>query len=168
MVENVSKDILLSDPLSSVTRRERRLLLGVSVFSIAMVKTGLVPAKISAFGIEFTNTNQRSILWITALIAFYFLCAFSIYAASDFLGWKKVIRTERVKRAKERLEKAQISDPRYYEEQDYIARNVPSARLLYLFQNPISILRALFEFVLPFVIGIYAILLLLFHRIPAS
>lgn len=168
MAEKVSTDVLLGDPLSSVTRRERRLLLGVSIFSIAVVKTGLVPSKISALGIEFANTDQRSILWIIALIGFYFLCAFLLYAASDFLSWRKVLREERITNLTERYEEGRISDPRYYDQQEYIYKHIGSGLILHVLSKPLSIVRALFEFVLPVVLGIYAILLLLFHEIPAQ
>ena len=102
-----------------------------------------------------------------ALIGFYFLCAFLIYAASDFLAWRKALRTELIKRAKEQYEKGQIGDPGYYEMRDYIDTKVGSARFLYLLSKPVSILRALLEFAVPVILGIYAILLLLFHKIPA-
>jgi uncharacterized membrane protein len=168
MAKKVSTDALLGDPLSSVTRRERRLLLGVSIFSIAMVKTGLVPSKISALGIEFANTDQRSILCIMALIGFYFLFAFLIYAASDFLSWRKVLRKERITTLKERYEEGQIGDPRYHDQQAYIYSHIGSGLIFYVLSKPLSIVRALFEFVLPVVLGIYAILLLFFHKIPGS
>jgi len=45
------------DPLSEVTRRERRALLGVSALSIAMSITHLIPTKISALGVEFPPTE---------------------------------------------------------------------------------------------------------------
>jgi hypothetical protein len=57
----------------------RRLLLRVSTIGITLVKTGLVPSKIFALGIEFTSTDQRSFLAIIALVTIYFLVAFAIY-----------------------------------------------------------------------------------------
>lgn len=41
-----------------------------------MVKTGLTPSKISAFGIEFNPIDQASILFTVAVLNFYFLIAF--------------------------------------------------------------------------------------------
>jgi hypothetical protein len=46
------EQIRLRDPLAEVTRRERRLLLGASIIGLTVAKTGLVPTKISALGVE--------------------------------------------------------------------------------------------------------------------
>jgi hypothetical protein len=167
MNEEISKDELLGEPLSSVTRRERRLLLGVSVFSIAVVKAGFVPSKISALGIEFANTDQHSILRIMAFIGVYFLFAFLIYASSDFIAWRKALRKKRIVNLKEKYEEGQISDPRYHYQQEYIYKHIGSGWFIYIFSKPLSVIRAVFEFVLPIVVGIYAILLLLLHKISA-
>ncbi len=43
MAEQRAKDLLLHDPLSDETRQERKMLLGVSMLGIVLVKTGLVP-----------------------------------------------------------------------------------------------------------------------------
>ncbi len=88
MAELSPRDIMLRDPLSAVTRKERQFLLGVSIFGIALVKGGLVPSKISALGIEFTKTDQQSLMTILGLVTLYFLFAFVTYAASDFLAWR--------------------------------------------------------------------------------
>src|SRR5260370_32381246 len=88
MGEPTPKEVALRDPLSHVTRNERRLLLGVSMVGITLVKTGLVPEKISTLGIEFTKTNQKSLLAIISFVTIYFLFAFAIYAAADFIAWR--------------------------------------------------------------------------------
>ena len=66
-------EIQLRDPLSKETRLERRNLLGASAIGIVIVKTGLVPSKISALGIEFSQTDQRSLLLAIAAVISYFL-----------------------------------------------------------------------------------------------
>lgn len=52
-------EILVADPLESVTRRERKTLLGLCAIGIAIVHMELVPTKISALGIEFSKTDQQ-------------------------------------------------------------------------------------------------------------
>jgi amino acid permease len=52
------------------------------------VRTGLVPSKISALGLEFSQTDQKSLLSILALITLYFVAAFILYASSDFVAWR--------------------------------------------------------------------------------
>jgi len=86
MPESDHIEILLKDPLSEITRKERRSLLGVSAIGIAMVKIGLVPSKIPAFGIEFSQTNKLSFFIVLAAIVCYFLLAFLVYAIPDFLA----------------------------------------------------------------------------------
>ncbi len=49
--------------------------------------TGLVPTEITTLGVKFAEADQRSLLRILALVIAYFLAAFIIYAASDFLAW---------------------------------------------------------------------------------
>jgi len=55
MSEPTASQIRVQDPLSAVSRSEQKILLGVSVLSITIVKTGLIPTKISALGIEFSK-----------------------------------------------------------------------------------------------------------------
>ena len=66
-------DVLLHDPLSEVTRRERRMLLACTLLGVGVVKTGLVPTKIEALGVEFDKTNQQALLFLLALVVGYFL-----------------------------------------------------------------------------------------------
>lgn len=81
-------EILLQDPLREITRKERRSLLGVSIVSIAIVKTGLVPKEITALGIKFSETDKSGLLLILAAVVLYFFAAFVLYAVSDLLAWR--------------------------------------------------------------------------------
>src|SRR3972149_1614277 len=90
-----SFEIRVRDPLSEVTRKERRSLLGVSTIGIIMVKTGLIPEKITAFGVKFSKTDQKSLLFIVAFIIVYFLISFVIYAWSDFVSWRIAVNSAR-------------------------------------------------------------------------
>jgi len=78
--------LLLRDQLSEVTRKERVYLPGSSIAGIAIVKMGLIPTRITALGIEFDAANQETFLFILGLVVLYFLAAFLVYAASDFLA----------------------------------------------------------------------------------
>ena len=73
MSEQQPGEILLKDPLREVTRNERKILLGVSMLGLVMVKGSLVPVKISALGIDFSKTNQTALLTILAIIVAYYL-----------------------------------------------------------------------------------------------
>lgn len=76
---------LLSDPLSKETRVERKTLLAFSAIGIVVVKTGLIPSKIVALGIEFSATDKAMFLKALACVIVYFVVAFLIYAWSDYL-----------------------------------------------------------------------------------
>lgn len=80
--------ISLKDPLSQVTRAERRMLLGVSALSIFVTRTGLIPTKISALGVDFEQSDQRALLVVMALVVGYFLGAFLVYGFTDYLSWR--------------------------------------------------------------------------------
>ena len=90
---------LLRDALSEVARKERRSLLGISLFGITLKISGMVPSKIPSLGIEFQLANQQALLLIVASIILYFIVAFIIYAASDYLSWKLEIKSWALEKA---------------------------------------------------------------------
>ena len=90
---------LLRDALSEVARKERRSLLGISLFGITLKIGGMVPSKIPSLGIEFQLANQQALLLIVASIILYFIVAFIIYAASDYLSWKLEIKSWALEKA---------------------------------------------------------------------
>ena len=167
MAEPTLTEIALRDPLGDVTRKERRLLMGISMIGIALVKTGLLPEKISTLGIEFSQTNQKSLLVVFSFVTIYFLVAFTIYAAADFIAWRSVFYAAlREARSKEQ-EQRNLTDPndailgkpldcidRHFEQQ------MLRGRFLLLFKQPVMFIRAIFEFILPIVVGLCAIVLL--------
>ena len=141
--------IRLRDPLSEVTRKERRLLLSTALLGIVLVKTGLVPSKVSALGIEFSQTDQQSILRILAFVVIYFLCAFTLYGLSDFLAWRfefvlSVRESWRTQRERERAKGFSVD--RDDEERFY--RQFRLSPFIHRLSSPASVLRAFFDFVL--------------------
>ena len=80
-------EIYFSDPLRAITRKERGVLLGASTLGIAVVKTGLVPSKISTLGIEFEQADKRALLILVGTIVLYFSIAFTLYSVHDYLAW---------------------------------------------------------------------------------
>lgn len=101
MTESEFPIIKIKNPLSEETRKERWHLLLISAVSITIVKTGLIPTKISALGIEFSQTNQRTLLNILIAITVYFALAFVIYALSDFWTYRIGTYIDEVKYATE-------------------------------------------------------------------
>jgi hypothetical protein len=142
---------LVRDPLSEVTRKERRALLGVSAIGVVMVKANILPQKISALGIDFGEINKIVLLRSIALLATFFLVAFFVYAISDFLAWRIAIQTSLLE-----------SSTKAKEEQDSVSENVYTYRLVRLgsISKRVSFLRATLEFVFPVFFAVYAIFVL--------
>jgi hypothetical protein len=163
MPEQPTKDVLLGDPLAEVTRKERRILLGVSILAVAIVKTGLVPTKIEALGVEFEKTNQQALLSILAFVTLYFLAAFVIYAAADFLSWRRALRRARIESITDRLKQErepEASSDAYRRERSEIFERTKDPFVSFRLAQPVALLRAVFEFLLPVVVGTYAMWLL--------
>lgn len=158
-------EVLLRDQLTDVTRKERKFLLGVCAIAITIVKTGLVPTKISALGVDFSPADQKSILVILSIIVAYFLAAFLIYAVSDFVAWRVAFHGAVRELMKSKLEEKNDSNIHIHERSDAIRQEMESytgrTYMLGNLSRPVSLLRAFLDFVVPFLFGIITILLLL-------
>ena len=78
----------LSNPLSDVTRRERRSLLGLSAIGLAMAWARFLPSEFSAMSFKFDAHDKANLMWLIAGIITYYLIAFIMYLRSDHLRWK--------------------------------------------------------------------------------
>ncbi len=167
MKNDTPRKVTLNDPLSMVTRRERKFLLVSSITGITIVKTGFIPTKISALGIEFAKTDQNSLLFVLGLIILYFLIAFLIYGTSDFLIWRltysSALQDAMINKWKSDVEKTPVMEMSGYIAK-YLSRGFLSRVTLHLTQI-VSWLRVVFEFILPIFLGIYAIIIIWSGRI---
>ncbi|UQY35603.1 hypothetical protein K8U54_03675 [Pseudomonas fulva] len=150
------KDWRVSDPLSEVTRKERRLLLAVSVLAFFMAKTGAIPSKISTLGIEFQSSDQRFFLYVLAASVLYLTTVFIAYAMSDFIAWRKAILRYDIKDREELFDELRQQPSNAYEadiekfKEDIYRKN----RSIFRMTRPVSVLRAFIEFVLPVFVGL--------------
>jgi len=80
--------IRVADPLSKHTRGVRKSLLVSSVISIAVAKTGFIPTKVSALGLEFSQADRGSMLWLIGAVVSFFLLSFLVSALGDFMAWR--------------------------------------------------------------------------------
>jgi hypothetical protein len=78
----------LADPLSPVTRKERRNLLVSASVSILMAWAGFVPHKIEGLGITFTAFQRSAILWSALFAVIYFSVSFIVYGVRDRMAWR--------------------------------------------------------------------------------
>ncbi len=150
--------VSLGDPLSGETRNERKSLLAASAIGIVMVKAGLIPAKISALGIEFGQINQGMLLKVIAAVVAYFMCAFLIYASADFLAWRTRFHLGRYVDVLSREVQSQERLSELIQWGKFV-RNIK----IRLFTRPASYARLLFEFTFPLVLSIYSIWILVNH-----
>jgi hypothetical protein len=148
----------LGDPLIPVSRKARRDLLAASSIGILVSIAGLVPTRISALGVDLSLSQQRNFALVMALVVSYFLAAFVTYGLSDFFLWRKRYQDHlvHVERAAENWD---LSDQEEYDEMR--ARGVPDISWLYRWSKPLVVVRVIFEFALPLVVGICAIVWLL-------
>ncbi|SCX51651.1 hypothetical protein SAMN05720354_1114 [Nitrosospira sp. Nsp1] len=68
--------IRVTDPLSQHTRSVRKSLLVSSVIAIFVATTGFIPTKVSALGLEFSQSDRGSMLWLIGVIVAFFLLSF--------------------------------------------------------------------------------------------
>ena len=137
-----ASDIALGDPLKAETRKARLYLLGVSMISITIVYTGLVPQEITTLGITFGEADRRSLLGILSVVTAYFLVSFVIYGVSDYLAWRSAYKAAFL----DELDARADLDENLRKHQTYSG-----------FYPSVSWARSLFEFVLPLIVGLYAI-----------
>jgi hypothetical protein len=176
----------LTNPLSEETRKERLYLLGTSAIGITIVFTGLIPTEIRTLGITFAEADRTSLLLIFALVVGYFLVAFVSYALSDYVEWNTARRdlymVDRgllevsAKRAMIQAELDNLGARQNGEEDEEVAsyrkqlaslerheqylteQSIAQRRLS---ARPIINLRFAFEFLLPPIVGAFAIAVLL-------
>ena len=142
----------LADPLSPIARAERRNLLLAGTLAILISHVNLVPARITALGLEFAPPAQASFLVITALVVGYFMFAFATYALADLFVWRK--RYYDYLAAVERESKDWTLQDQI--EHDEIHANLPTIDWYYQWSPRVANVRMLFEFVLPLLVGAYA------------
>ncbi len=80
--------IRVSDPLSAHGRSLRKSLLLSSIVSAAVAQAGFFPTKISALGLEFTQADRLSVLWLLAIVVTFFLISFIVVAWGDYAAWR--------------------------------------------------------------------------------
>ena len=155
MPEKKDIDSLFHDPLSEVTRKERRMLLIVSLAGIAITKAGLIPSQIKALGINFASSDQKSLYFLVSAIVIYFIIAFFIYSASDFLVLYRSFYEDR----RQQMIKSYENENRGFSTPEMIEMEVDkqmrkTRTRIETFSTPTILFRAFFEFILPIGVGI--------------
>lgn len=97
---DASPEERLAQTLSDVTRRDRTALLASNIVLFAAVQGGVLPTKLSAFGLESDQINTTAVMVLIHAIVVYFLVAFVLYAWTDLRVWK--LRVAWLKRWREK------------------------------------------------------------------
>lgn len=147
----------LEDPLSQISRLERRNLLIASTVGMLVGHVGLIPTRISALGLEFTAPAQNAFLILLALLVVYMVFAFAIYAVADLFIWRKRYYDYAVARERAGNEATKEDQEAY----DELCQSVPPIHWYWQKAPFVAWLRIAFEFALPLLIGIYTALMLI-------
>lgn len=165
----IPNSLILTDSLSEVARKERKYLLFISSLGLIVASTGLLPTEISALGVKFGAADQRSIIYCISGAIAYFIVAFAIYGYSDYLAWRSRINEATRERVlderdgvanSEGLDELDIDEvhPELNDEKGKIdVRSVHT-----------SLVRAFFEFAFPILVGLVAIVYLLFGTLSTK
>ncbi|MFD4120770.1 hypothetical protein ACFWQD_05610 [Alcaligenes faecalis] len=156
-VNNPSPSDYLVDPLSPLSRAERRNLLLASFIGFLISTAGLIPTKLSAFGIELSAPQQSAFTFAAALVIGYFLLAFLAYSVPDLLVWRK--------KYQDYLEGVEAAGRNWTQEDqwhhDDLLGSLPNIKWLYQSSPVVAYLRLVFDYALPVVFAGYSIYLLL-------
>ena len=147
---------LVADPLSDISRKERRNLLIASTIGFAVAKMGLIPEHVSALGVEFSAPAQNSFVVLVTFTVLYFVAAFTVYGVADFLVWRKKYYDYVVAAAIEFRDWTPEDQHNY----DELHTNIARIDWLYHWSKPASFVRIFFEFVAPLLVGIFVMCLL--------
>ena len=97
----------LREPLHETTRKVRRNLLAASVIGVVVTDVGLIPEKISAFGIEISYSNQQALIILLAVAISYFLISFLVYIKSELSAWQVLLASKDLEEVKEKIDGAE-------------------------------------------------------------
>lgn len=170
--------IRVTDPLSAHTRGVRKSLLISSVIAIAVARTGFIPTKISALGLEFSQADRGSMLWLIGAVVVFFLLSFLVSAFGDFMAWRmsqmakawneEAVGYDNLRRSILEDKKLTAEEREEVQEQERrvgamwrSAGHVDNYRLVQRMVRPISWARITVEFVLPVIAGCVGLVLLI-------
>jgi len=159
----------LSDPLSEHTRKERRFLLGVSLVTVAVAQTGLIPTKIEALGIAVEKADQKALLLLLAIMVAYLLVTFIVYAAADFVRLRGAYNSALLHHLQSEhgfyREKHDPTDPPHERTRKRIKNRVGFYMVM---SRRSAFIRTAWEFFFPIIVGLYAVVITLWTRAHLS
>ena len=144
----------LADPVSEQSRKLRRVLLGFSALAILVAEARLVPKKINALGLNFQDIDQIAFVNVSALVVAFLAASFVVHAISELysLAIKVSVFSGDIKTAAEKAD-------------DWFAKKLRRTRRRW---NRAIAMRCVWEFLVPFLIGLYAAYALYSAELPVK
>jgi len=143
----------LREPLNETTRKSRRNLMAASVVGVIITDVGLVPTKISAFGVEFTSSNQQALITLLVAAVGYFAISFLVYIFSELEAWRIVIASKRIDQMSDASEKHNDRATGFLH-MDIFQRNIEN---IYIKSERTFYARLAIELAIPLVFACYSI-----------
>lgn len=162
------RDPTASDPLSDVSRAERKALLVSTFVAIAISKGGLIPKEIPSLKITLEATQELTLLFLVAAGLCYYLFGFWIYGLSDLKRRRAILAADEAEAGDvagkfleefkaSRSESLSTMDPALVSQLGQMSRFATVASDVRKF----SPVRILYDFYLPLVLGSVALGLVL-------
>lgn len=173
--------LVFTDPLTEVTRKERRSLLGISVATVVLTETGLYPTRIQVLGMDLDTALHASmraaLLWTLTAVLTYFLVIFVVHLIIDVSNWSAAGRRADYRNVKEGIAdfysrwSEDVANPdKVKEHLDLISAKYVSFRDNYVrIALRARYARAVVDYFLPVLISIVAfvdLVLALLHKQP--
>jgi len=146
---------LNNDPLMDVARKERRNVLAVSILIVLLCREFIDLSEFSLAGAAINGKEENSILSVLLVLDLYFLLAFMFYGISDFVPsrgrYLQIVHNEVTSHFKGDPE-AEVLIPEH--------RKYWISYFRFMFRITAKCwIRILFDLVLPFLLGLSAIML---------
>lgn len=160
------RDPTVVDPLSPVSRHERKALLAASLLAIALTTGGLTPKRIPVLDIELSSAETVNLYFLLTGVLLYYITGFYIYGQADLRRRSAIMSADRVPAIAEAsalLEKykdKQVPTAADLAALEGLARVSEQARLASRVSRAGKV-RVAFDFYLPLIVGLVSVSLVL-------
>ena len=171
-------EVLLRDPLGPAARGERRNLLAGSVTVLLVTHVGVIPEKIDSLGIRIGSADLKRLGLVFFCVMAYFMVMFMGYAVADLLARvhgfverkQAGILEENIRHASIQQQARQGRDrggspfgsilvrtPTSSDAAQVISQQFPGIHRVRRVSVPAAVIRGILDFVVPVVIGAWAL-----------
>ncbi len=151
---------LLRKPLEPHFEQERKILLLASAVGVAVAWAGFVPQGFDVLGIKSGEIDPTGFTWMLALVILYYLISFCAHAVMDWKSWQWRSLGPESGRTFETLAELNCALGE--------KRNLVTTAWKALFGNKIVFSKVVFDLLLPFAVGLYALFVLFSWEPPAA